>query len=240
MTASPRVRRRYFGNDNQRPPSEAIRAVHASTTTADCQRRFLGDLRSVGSLQNPPSPGSIPGIKQDDLAHQLFNALAQVKIFTSQVAMHLDTEWRHKLFRQLDSLHDIAEWEPGDEPIQRELFVTFLRAILSIRPKRCPGLGLSQAGHLVAAWTTTNDDRLTIVFLAHDRVRWVLSRHKGQVPERFAGETKVRRIGCQLSTIQPRSLVLRCSRSMTRCPMKTGLRAASPGQDFARIQRTTS
>ena len=65
---------------------------------------FLAIQRSVGSLKNPPSPGSIAGIKQDDLAHQLFNALAQVKIFTSQVAMHLDTEWRHKLFRQLELL----------------------------------------------------------------------------------------------------------------------------------------
>ena len=164
---------------------------------------FLAIQRSVGSLQNPPSPGSIAGIKQDDLAHQLFNALAQVKIFTSQVAMHLDTEWRHKLFRQLDSLHDIAEWEPGDEPIQRESFVTFLRAILSIHPKRRPGLGLSQAGHLVAAWTTTNDDRLTIVFLPHDRVRWVLSRHKGDVPERFAGETRVDELAASLAQYNP-------------------------------------
>ena len=128
---------------------------------------------------------------QDDLAHQLFDALAQVKIFTSQVAMHLDTEWRDKLFHQLDSLHEIDEWEPGDEPIQRDSFATFLRAMLNIKPKRRPGLGLSHAGHLVASWKTGND-HLTVEFLAHDRVRWVLSRYiEDNVPERFAGDHRV-------------------------------------------------
>jgi hypothetical protein len=165
--------------------------------------QYMELRRRVGDLQNPPSPGSIPSIKQDDLAHQLFDALAQVKIFASQVAMHLDTEWRNKLFRQLDSLHDIDEWEPGDEPIQRDSFATFLRAILSINPKRRPGLGLSQAGHLVAAWKT-NNDHLTIEFLAHDRVRWVLSRYiEGDVPERFAGETRVDLLATRLAAYNP-------------------------------------
>lgn len=159
-------------------------------------------LRLVENLQNPPSPGAITVTKQDDLAHQLFDALAQAKILASKVAMHLDTAWRHKLFRQLDSLHDIAEWEPGDEPLQRESFVTFLKAILNMNPKRRPGLGLSHAGHLVAAWMT-NGDRLTIEFLAHDRVRWVLSRCKGDVPERFAGETSVELLAESLAQYNP-------------------------------------
>ncbi len=155
------------------------------------ESRDFSEIRHlVENLQIPPSPGAIIVSKQDDLEHQLFDALAQAKILTSQVAMHLDTVWRHKLFQQLDSLHDIAEWEAGDEPLQRESFATFLKAILNINPKRRPGLGLSHAGHLVAAWMT-NSDRLTIEFLAHDRVRWVLSRGRGDVPERFAGETRV-------------------------------------------------
>ncbi len=158
--------------------------------------------RRVESLQNSLSPGAITVTKQDDLAHQLFDALAQAKILASQVAMHLGTAWRHKLFQQLDSLHDIAEWEAGDEPLLRESFATFLRAILSINPKRRPGLGLSQAGHLVAAWMT-NGDRLTIEFLAHDRVRWVLSRCRHDVPERFAAETRVDLLAESLAAYNP-------------------------------------
>jgi hypothetical protein len=164
----------------------------------------LLELKSrVESLQNPLSPGSMPTAKQGDLEHQIFDALAQVKILTSQVAMHLDSEWRAKLFRQLDSLHDIAEWEPGDEPIQKGSFATFLRAMLSINPKRRPGLGLSQAGNLVAAWTT-NDDQLTIEFLTHDRVRWVLSRRlDADTLERFAGETRADLLSARLSEYNP-------------------------------------
>jgi hypothetical protein len=159
--------------------------------------------RLVANLQNPPPPGSSTAIKRDDLPHQLFDALAQVKILTSKVAMHVDAEWRQKLFRQLDSLHDIVEWEEGDKPIQLESFNTFLRAILSINPKRRPGLGLSQTGHLVAAWMK-NNDRLTIEFFPNDRVRWVLSRRiKGDMPERFAGETNVELLAARLASYNP-------------------------------------
>jgi hypothetical protein len=168
------------------------------------ESQAVRDVRQrVDSLQNPLSPGASIVTKQDDLAHQLFEALAQAKILTSQVAMHLETEWRHKLFRQLDSLHDIAEWELGDEPIQRGSFATFLRAILSINPKRRPDLGLSNAGHLVAAWVT-GGDRLTIEFFANDRVRWVLSRrNENDVPERFAGETRVDLLAASLANYNP-------------------------------------
>lgn len=183
-------------------PPQLSRQSTRLPIVADVSDQYMEIRRRVESLQNPPSPGSVTAVKQGDLAHQLFDALAQVKILTSQVAMHLDTEWRHKLFRQLDSLHDMAEWEPEDEPIQRESFATFLRAILSINPKRRPGLGLSQVGHLVAAWKT-NCDLLTIEFLARDRVRWVLSRRKGDVPERFAGETRVDLLAASLAQYNP-------------------------------------
>ena len=127
------------------------------------------------------------------LNERLFDALASVKILTSQVAMHLDREWRDKLFRQLHPLHDPAELEAGDEPIQQSSFATFLKAILDINPERRPGLGLSQAGHLIAAWTT-GPDRLTIEFLPDDRVIWVLARYVEDEPERFAGQTPVTRL----------------------------------------------
>jgi hypothetical protein len=136
------------------------------------------------------------------LQERLFEALASVKILTSQIAMHLDREWRGKLFQQLDSLHDPDEWEDGDEPIQQGSFATFLKAILSISPQRRPGLGLSSAGHLIAAWTT-DQDRLTIEFLPENRVRWVLSRRYGDDIERFAGDTAVARLAAGLAAYNP-------------------------------------
>jgi hypothetical protein len=153
--------------------------------------------RHVDALRNPPSPASLKSEPMAEgakaLDERLFDALAGVKILTAQVAMHLDREWRDKLFRQMDSLHDPAEWENGDEPVQQASFATFLKAILDINPERRPGLGLSHAGYLIAAWTT-GPDRLTIEFLPDDRVRWVLARHHEDEPDRFAGQTPVTRL----------------------------------------------
>ena len=140
-----------------------------------------------------PSPASIsPEPEGQSLERRAFDALAHAKILTSHVAMHLEPETRERLFWQLDSLHDIDEWEDGDEPLNQSSFETFLKAILNIRPERRPGLGLSHTGNLIAAWTTSRD-RLTIEFLPNDRVGWVLARYRDDTeePDRFAGQTRV-------------------------------------------------
>ncbi len=162
-------------------------------------------VQRAAALHNPVSPASLrsgsPGMKP--LEEQLFEALVNVKILTSQVAMHFDREWRSKLFHQLDSLHDQAEWEPGDQPVRHDSFATFLKAALDISPQRRPGLGLSNTGNLITTWTT-GQDRLTIEFMPQDRVRWVLSRYddEGQ-PDRFAGEVDVSRLSESLSFYKP-------------------------------------
>lgn len=166
-------------------------------------RETMEIAQRIQALQNSPSPAAaVPVSGERPLEEHLFDALAAVKIMTSQVAMHMDGEWRGKLFRQLDSLHDPAEWEEGDQPVQQSSFATFLKAMLSIKPKRRPGLGLSHAGHLIAAWTT-GDDRLTIEFLPNDHVRWVLSRRYDDGTERFAGDTGVARLAEGLASYHP-------------------------------------
>jgi hypothetical protein len=162
-------------------------------------------LRRVYSLQNNPSPGSLrinDVIQDKPLELRLFDALAAAKILTSQVAMHLDQNWRTKLFNQIDTLHDPAEWEAGDQPLRETSFSTFLKAMLNIKPERRPGLGLSSGGNLIAAWTA-GFDRLTIEFLPGDRVRWVLSRQTEGDMERFAGETGVVRLFDGLKSFNP-------------------------------------
>jgi hypothetical protein len=163
--------------------------------------------RSVDALRIRPSPASLQSASRvvagdKPLDERLFDALAAVKILTAQVAMHLDREWRDKLFRQMDSLHDAAEWELDDEPIQQSSFATFLKAIVSISPQRRPGLGLSHSGNLIAAWKT-GADRLTIEFLPKDRVRWVLAIQRDDEPDRFAGQTPVARLTQGLEPYHP-------------------------------------
>jgi hypothetical protein len=139
-----------------------------------------------------PSPASVTAtIEGQSLDRRVFDALADAKVLTAHVAMHLERESRDRLFRQLDSLHETDQWEQGDEPINKSSFQTFLKAILTIKPERRPGLGLSHTGNLIAAWTTTRD-RLTIEFLPNDRVSWVLARYDDtEEPARFAGQTSV-------------------------------------------------
>lgn len=170
---------------------------------------------SVAALQNPPSPASLrpssiaEGNENKALEERLFDATANVKILTSQVAMHLDREWRERLFKQLDSLHDPEEWEAEDKPVQQASFATFLKAICQIRPSVRPGLGLAHNGQLVAAWTS-GKNRLTIQFMPNDRVRWVVSRYPDGEFEQVAGQTLVSRLLDSLSPYKPEEWLFKC------------------------------
>ena len=169
----------------------------------------LGDesqeiMRQVNQLRNPISPSGVMLSDQGDrtLEERLFDATANVKILTSQVAMHLDQELRKRIFSQLDAIHNVEDWDPDDEPIRKGSFATFLKALVEIKPVRRPSLGLSHSGHLIAAWVV-EQDRLTIEFLNDDRVRWVLARAIDDDVERFAGHTNVARLLDGLKPYQP-------------------------------------
>ena len=94
------------------------------------------------------------------LEEQLYNSRAAFKIKTSAVAMHLPNNWRTLLFRQVDSLLSLEDWDSADVPIGETSFTTFLRMLLLVQAKRRPGLGATSDGHLIAMWTVGND-RLT-------------------------------------------------------------------------------
>lgn len=145
--------------------------------------------RRFGSAIDPQAPKLRPAAT----AERLDAALASAKVMTSNVVMHLDREWRDRLFAQLDDLLNVEDWHEDDEPLLDESFRTFLRLILYQKPKRRPGLGLSHRGHLIAAWTT-GPDRLTLECAPDDTIRWVLSCEINGERERAAGETHVARL----------------------------------------------
>jgi len=177
---------------------------HSTTmTVAAASPRTFQLEEQIKNLRIPPSPGALKSTITSSIEESLFNATAAVKMLTAQVAMYLDREWRTMLFRQLDSLHDLSEWEPSDSAVQQSSFSTFLKAICDIKPTRRPGLGLTSAGHLVAAWTTNKDDRLTIEFLPNGRVRWVMSMLLDDEVERLAGQTTVALLRDRLQPYQP-------------------------------------
>lgn len=174
-------------------------AVQDAVLSASTQRME----QSVAQLRNPLSPASLLAITHERTVSEiLFDATASAKILTAQVAMHLDREWRQKLFAQLDSLHDPDEWQEGDQPVQQASFATFLKAMFALKPKRRPGLGLSFGGHLIAAWTSGRN-RLTIEFQPNDRVRWVISRYPSNELEQDAGRVHVADLAGRLQPHHP-------------------------------------
>lgn len=159
--------------------------------------------QNINKLSIPPSPASFAFVsKEKSIEEKLFDATASVKILASKVAMYLDRNRRNKLFSQIDSLHDIAEWDEVDMPIKDSSFETFLKAILLISPKQHPGLGLSHKGNLIATWGN-NQDRLITEFLPKGLVRFVLSRAIDGEIERATGETNISRLCKCLEPYQP-------------------------------------
>jgi hypothetical protein len=193
--------------------TELIVNTRAANTVLSSSILGADIVRQIGKLGSKSSTSEINIISTDNAVEErLFDALSRVKRLTAMVAMHLDAAWRQNLFSQLDGLHDPAEWELDDEPVKESSFATFLKAIVEIRPERRPGLGLSQAGHLIAAWTTGRD-RLTIEFLPNDQVRWVLSRYYDDEPVRIAGQMAVSRLVEQLAPYEPARWFCRESKS---------------------------
>ena len=121
----------------------------------------------------------------------LFDAKATAKILTSHVSMYLRDGWRDKLFYQLDNLLDPEEWDPQDKPLQEQSFNTFLKAICDLQPKVRPGLGISHAGHLIAAWRSPQSDRVSIEFVPGDRVKLVGTTSMNDDPVHFSALASV-------------------------------------------------
>jgi hypothetical protein len=173
-------------------------------------RQTLDIVKQAAALKSPQSPGAMSSqlraaslVLDQSLEAKLYAALADAKVLTAQIAMHLDRSWRDKLFRQLDSLHDIDEWDLDTEPLHKASFSTFLRTLHAVGAKRRPGLGLSFSGNLIGAWTV-GVNRLTIEFLPNDQLRWAVLREYGQQPERASGKTTVGRIGAVLAPYDPK------------------------------------
>lgn len=164
---------------------------------------MAGFAARINQLQMEPSPATLPvTANAQTTAERLFDATASAKILASRVAMYLTEDQRRKIFRQLDSIHDVNEWDEDDKPIRKTSFATFLKALLVLSPQRHPGMALSQEGNLIAAWII-GVDRLTMEFLPGDRVRWVVSMTISGEKERATGDVTISRLGECLMPYRP-------------------------------------
>lgn len=123
---------------------------------------------------------------------QLFDARANFKVTASKYAMHLGKDWRDRLFSQIDTLLDAAEWQDADAPITNESARTFLRMLVYLQARR-PGLGAAHDGSLIASWTA-GANQLTILCQPNDRVRWMISADMPEGRETAAGSSSLHRL----------------------------------------------
>jgi hypothetical protein len=185
-----------------RPDAGAIGRTSVSfpSTGTSTISQFI--KQKLDDLAAPTPSFSGVRIAAQGLDEQLYDALAAFKIRTAAVAMHLDRDWRAKLFGQLDSLLALADWEVDDAPPTIDSYSTFLRMLTMLRPQRRPGLGATADGRLIATWTI-GDDRLTIECLPKDVVRWHLSVTIDGERERASAETPLPRLAAVLRPYDP-------------------------------------
>lgn len=188
---------RVLGNISS-PIRGSIGASDEAQYFEDWLQHIQRRLKSVKVQEQLP----IEDLNDRPVPERLFSSLANAKILTSQVAMHLSRVWRNRLFAQLDDLLDADDWHDEDEPLLSASFETYLRMILYVQPERQPSLGLSNNGHLLAAWVS-GSDRLTMQFFPNDSIRWTVSCEMNGERERGAGDTPVRRLLAVLAPYGP-------------------------------------
>jgi hypothetical protein len=166
--------------------------------------KSAGDIDKVLSRLSrpPPALSSPPPTREQSLAEKLYDALASFKVRTAAVAMHIDRDWRNRLFTQLDNLLNADNWEADDTPPTIASFSTLLRMLIYLKLRRRPGLGATSDGHIVAAWTN-GGDRLTIECLPDDFVRLSLSVAIDAERERAAAVIPVGRLNQVLAPYNP-------------------------------------
>ena len=141
----------------------------------------------------PPTSSPHEATEENPMAERLYDSLAAAKTMTSRVAMHMNHELRVRLFSKLDALLDEENWYEEDPPVKSESFATFLRFLLFMNPSRLPGLGASDDGDLVVGWDV-GPDRLTLIFMPDDTVRFVSSCMVDEEREYVSGHVPVARM----------------------------------------------
>lgn len=161
-------------------------------------------IRSSQRVSNPAtfSKTTVTADEGSKLEADLQDSRASFKVLVSRVSMHLGIPWLQKLFAQIDSLLDVDEWDTSDPIPNSETARTFIRLLLAMKVSRKPGLGVSNSGNLVAAWTS-GPNRLTVECLPHDRVRWILAREIDGEIGRAAGDDKIERLRNILDPYDP-------------------------------------
>ena len=170
---------------------DAAAATHGLVTNLSHSTAYIASHMTSETLRPVAAPTRQE--RKKSLGEVLFDSRAMAKIAASQVSMYLREGWRDKLFYQLDNLLEPEQWDPEDKPLQAQSFDTFLKAICDVNPSKRPGLGLSYAGNLIAAWRSSvnTNDRVSLEFMPDGKVKLIGSRFVQDEPVSFSALTPV-------------------------------------------------
>jgi hypothetical protein len=177
-----------------------------SAPTANAALLAQAMARAAGAQLSQPTlrvAYNLAAPRPRSLEERLFDARAACKIESRKFSMLFDPDWHTRLFHQLDLLMDVQEWDPDDSPVTNDSFTTLLRLLMILRDKRRPGLGIANAGNILATWSITAGDRLTIECLPDDRVRWIVTHPVEEGTESAVGETNLDRLMANLAPYNP-------------------------------------
>jgi hypothetical protein len=175
----------------------------AASSDAALLYTLLTDLRSTQSPARPAVSRERIRRSEPSVTERLYDVLANAKVMTSQISMHLSAPWRRTLFEKLDELLDPSDWHEDAAVLDAASYETFLRFLTYINPTRQPVLGLSDEGNFLAAWID-GPNRLTLEFLSKDLIRWVLVRHlDDDEQESAAAQVPLLRLSKTLEAYQP-------------------------------------
>ncbi|MDK2769811.1 MAG: hypothetical protein KYX69_19080 [Sphingomonas sp.] len=182
----------------QIPQAETYSAIDRAISA----RAILAGVSGTGPQAADQEAKVVAG---QSLEEKLFDALANAKIITSRVAMHLDLHWRDRFFSALDRIHDPDVWDDSDRPVTVESVKTFLRAMFLLSPLENPSLGLSPRGTILAGWKN-REGNLTLDFSGQDMVTWSLKASHGDWDEPAAGITRIESLVERLEPYPQRGL----------------------------------
>lgn len=173
--------------------------AEGAASRLDAMKRLLaGAAHSISKTRNIIA-------KSDTLEGRLSEKLVSLKRVAASVGMHLDADWRKRLFAKLDSMLALDEWEEENALPSEQSFSTFLRLIIYLHPTKRPGVGLSSKGHFLASWSS-GEDRIVVECFADDDIRWVLSHTLEGHRESGAGRTKIYRLPDVIHAYNPDQL----------------------------------
>jgi hypothetical protein len=163
---------------------------------------LLTEMRRPAPSSTAPTSTRIFTPLEETKEIRLFNVVAALKVAVAEISMHLDADWRTRLFAQIDMLHEPEDWDNSDKLADMNSFRTFLHMILQHGPLQRLGLGIDDDGHILASWRNGRD-MLSLIFLINDRVRWAVVRHENDETESAGGETNVDRLPIVLQPYNP-------------------------------------